>query len=313
MDKLNQVLESIFLIDDMITVKKKDAVTQRQFFNDRAKTLFNITQKPKVIFKDHLISLKGREINSRCYIPEIISSDGAIVFYHGGGWMLHNIDVYQLFCFYLADICQCKVISVEYRLSPEHKFPQGVDDAIDSMQWIFDNAKLFGINPKKLIVAGDSAGGNYAAVICHERLKHGLPLPLAQVLIYPAVDMSKVYPSQEKFSGLKYSLDKDWLQMMFDEYFTNPSREAFSSKASPILNKNFSQQPDVMLIIADHDPLQDEIMAYQNKLEAAGVEVETHHYPTMPHGFISFIGIVDESLDAINKISKFCKSQFDKA
>jgi acetyl esterase len=309
MATLNPTLAAIFQTPEMLEVKTRDVKQQRVYFNDRANTLFKITEKPEVEVENIIIPLTGRDIPARIYTPQAVTTDGAIIFYHGGGWMLHNLDVYQLFCFYLADQTKCKVVSVEYRLAPEHPFPEGVNDGIESMQWFIENIDNFGINSSKLIIAGDSGGDNIATVACHE-LSKSHKQPIAQVLLYPAVDLSKVYPSQELFQTQEYSLSKDWLQMMFDHYFTNPKREVFNPKASPILYKDFYVQPDCLLVIADFDPLRDEGIAYGEKLAQSGVNVECVHYPTMPHGFATFIKIVDEAEDVINKIAVFCQKKF---
>ena len=178
------------------------------------------------------------------------------------------------------------------------------------MQWITKHADDLGINSSKLIIAGDSGGANLATVACHELAKQSQALPIAQVLLYPAVDLSKVYPSQQLFQAHEYSLSKEWLQMMFDHYFKNPVREVLNPKASPLLYQDFSNQPECLLVIADFDPLRDEGVAYRNKLEEAGVKVETVHYETMPHGFATFIKIVPEAEDVIEKIAIFCQKKF---
>ena len=312
MDNLDETLKTIFLTPELLAIKRQDVKTQREFFNQRAQTLFNITEKPNVAYNDFEIMLADRMLKSRLYTPLNCCTDGAIVFYHGGGWILHNIEVYQLFCFYLATYAECKVISVDYRLAPEYPFPAGVQDAIDSFEWIHQNVNQFDIDSNKLIVAGDSAGGNFVGSICHERALNQLSLPLAQILIYPAMDLSKVYPSQELFKDEQYSLSQDWLQMMFNHYFTNPSRQAFMPMASPLRYQNFSGQPPVLLIIAEHDPLRDEGLAYGEKLLQAEVPVELIKYSTMAHGFATFIGIVDEAVEAVKQMGIFSKKQFSE-
>lgn len=310
MQPYSDILANIFLNQEMVAIKKQPVQAQRDFFTARAKTLFDLVAKPAYQLDKHDIPLEGRHLSAWCYTPEKCDYTGAIVFYHGGGWMLHDSEVYQLFCAYLSDKTKAKVISVDYRLAPEHPFPAGVKDAIEAYDWIVKQPETFKIDTRNLVIAGDSAGGNLTAEVCHHRAFYNLTMPVAQVLIYPATDLLNTYPSQQAFADHQYSLNDTWYQMMVDHYFSGDLTQASNPLASPVLYNDFSAQPPTKLIIADYDPLRDEGLAYGEKLSEAGVELDTEHFPSMAHGFITFISVVDEAMQATESIARFCQQHF---
>jgi pimeloyl-[acyl-carrier protein] methyl ester esterase len=306
MDQLNQTLAALFCESAMIEIKQKPVDRQRSFFNEKAEQLYNMNPKPATTWYDQAIPLKGRTLKARVYEPSFVANEGVIVFFHGGGWMLHNLDVYHLFCLYLADRAKTRLISVAYRLAPENPYPAGVNDACASVDWIIDHANNLGIDPGLLVIAGDSAGGNLTSVVCHERALAGQSMPAAQVLVYPSCDLSSTYSSQHKFTSHEYSLTPRWYRMMYENYLNHPEIEIYEPQASPLLYKDFSRQPKTLMILAGQDPLKDEGIAYADRLKQAGVAVDLKVYPTMTHGFVTFIRLVDEALDAVNRIGQFC-------
>ncbi len=231
-----------------------------------------------------------------------------VVFFHGGGWVIGTIESHDPTCRALASASGCAVASVEYRLAPETSFPAAPEDCYAATRWLAENASELGVDGSRLAVAGDSAGGNLAAVVALMARQEGGPEISYQVLIYPAVDVAGDYPSRtENAEG--YFLTGRAMEWFYDHYLQDETH-AREPLASPILAEDHSGLPPAIVITAGYDPLRDEGEAYAQKLSDAGVDVKVNRYEGEIHGFASMIGALDEARDAINEIGKELRTVF---
>ncbi len=212
-------------------------------------------------------------IPARIYTPKVLRlSNGlapCLVFFHGGGWVIGDLDTHDVACRKLADEGQLMVISVDYRLAPEHKFPAAVDDAIAATKWIADNAKQLGIDASRLMVGGDSAGGNLAAVVAISARDGNGPRIAGQVLIYPATDFAKTHPSHrepETSILLTHTVIK-W----FRDHYLRDAADGSDWRASPARARTLAGLPPAYVLTAGADPLRDEGDEYAQRLKDAGV------------------------------------------
>lgn len=218
-----------------------------------------------------------------------------VVFFHGGGWAYGALDDYDGLLRALAALSGAVIISVAYRLAPEHPFPAGLEDAIAATRYVASNARTLGVDPQRLAVMGDSAGGNLAAVAAQIGRTRGLKLA-AQFLLYPMLDISRShtdYPSRLSFGNGDFFLTRDAIDASRDFYLTNPSLKD-DSRVSPLNERNLEGLPPAFILTPGCDPLRDEAVSYAQRLKAAGVD--THYYcpPGAIHGFLSF-GVLDSA------------------
>ena len=217
----------------------------------------------------------------------------ALVYLHGGGWVIGDLDTHDTLCRELANGAGCAVVSVDYRLAPEHRFPAAVDDAIEALRWVHTHAGELAIDPDRLAVGGDSAGGNLAAVAALALRDEGLPLRL-QLLIYPATDMRQVAPSHER-NGQGYLLTRDSM----DYYSGHYQAPHTDWRASPLLHTDLSALPPALVITAGYDPLCDEGLQYAQRLSESGVACTHVCFSRQIHGFILMGGVLEEAHDAV--------------
>jgi acetyl esterase len=234
------------------------------------------------------------EIPLRIYTPA--AAAGALpvlVYFHGGGWVIGDLDTHDDICRAFCHHAGCMVVSVDYRLAPEHKFPAAADDAFAATRWVAANAATLGIDPDRLAVGGDSAGGNLAAVVAHLARDHGGPAIRYQLLIYPATDMQLSHPSVSELAE-GYRLSRADMRWFIDHYLRDDNDKT-DPKASPLHAGSFTGLPPALVITAGFDPLRDEGKAYADKLSAAGVEVYYHCYEGMVHGFFGMAGALTQA------------------
>jgi acetyl esterase len=244
--------------------------------------------QPPIIFQtlDFEIPTAGPAVNVRLYRP--VDSNVALpvlIFFHGGGWVLGDLESHDILCRRLANAAGCAVLAVDYRLAPESKFPAPLDDAIAATNWVFDNAMKLNVDARRVAIGGDSAGANLAAVVTHVARDAGAPPIRFQLLIYPVVDLGFGYPSHQ--------LNEDALPVLGgtmiwfrDHYLSDPAQRG-DWQASPLLADNFRGLPPAYVLTAGYDPLADEGRAYANKLASSGVSVEHRRYPGQIHGFLT--------------------------
>lgn len=225
-----------------------------------------------------------------------------MVYYHGGGFMLGSPELYDTTCRRLAVRSGCTLLSVGYRLAPETQFPGAVEDAYAAALWASRNAARLGADPAKLVLAGDSAGGNLAAVVAQMALDSGeFPVAL-QVLVYPMTDMSREYPSHRR-NASGYMLTTKALHWFMDNYIPDHA-DRLDPRASPILRPDLKGLPPALVISAEFDPLVDECAAYAERLAAAKVAVKNVCFSGMIHPFLTLSGIVKDSAKAEELIAE---------
>ena len=267
-------------------IQDSEAAVFREYYNSR--------QLPSTeeIFEIRDISAGG--VPSRLYRPNADKNLGLLVFYHGGGWVIGGLDSHDSVCRSLANRMGHAVLSVDYRLAPENPFPAAVEDAMCSLRWAYENAAELGINPDRIAVGGDSAGGNLAAIVSQQR-----PVPLVfQMLIYPATDMTASFPSHvENAAGpvlTKQAMD----------WFTNHYMPASADKKDPLASPHFAPDsllkgaPPALIITAELDPLRDEGEEYGRRLIANGVTASVVRYNGMFHSFFQMHQLLDDANSA---------------
>ncbi|WP_458122350.1 alpha/beta hydrolase [Paenibacillus sp. Z6-24] len=256
----------------------------------------NVPQTDIYRVEDRSIPLADRQITVRLYTPTDANVHPALIFYHGGGWVLGSLDSHDELCRKLAREAECVVISVDYRLAPEHPFPVAVWDAYDSLHYIAEHAEEYGIDAKRIAVSGDSAGGNLAAVACIIARDKSGPEICYQLLFYPSMGNATDTPSyRENSQG--YLLTADMMNWFRKCYFKQPEDENHPY-ASPVLSGDLSGLPPALIMTAEYDPLRDSGAEYARRLKKEGVEAEYICYDGMIHGFVT-MGQLDRTQEAI--------------
>jgi acetyl esterase len=250
---------------------------------------------PVAAVRDLAIPGPGGEIPLRAYTPEGAGeSPPVVVFLHGGGWALGSIATYDAPVRALANASGAVVVSVEYRLAPEHRFPAAVDDSLAAVRWAAAESGQLGADPSRVAVAGDSAGGNLAAV-CARRLRGELELRL-QALIYPVADGGVNTPSYREF-GDRYGLTAAGMRRFWELYLDGA--DSSHPDASPLRDPDLSGVAPAYVLTADHDVLRDEGEAYAKRVRDAGVDVELRRWPGTIHGFFRWLAATDVAGEAI--------------
>lgn len=238
----------------------------------------------------------------RLYRPEGVAAPAPVlVYYHGGGWTIGDLDTHDVLCRELALGAGCVVAAVDYRLGPEHRFPAAVDDAAAATRWVQSHAAELGIDAQRLAVGGDSAGGNLAAVVSlllrDDSGESDAPAPRLQLLIYPATDMRAVAPSHTS-NGQGYVLTRDSINY-FRSHYIDDAASYEDWRASPLLHKDLSRLPPALIITAGFDPLRDEGRQYADALSAAGTPTQYIGFERQIHGFITMGKLIDEARTAV--------------
>ncbi len=224
----------------------------------------------------------------------------AILFLHGGSWSLGGLDSYDLPCRFLASSTKCLVIAVDYRLAPEHKFPAAVEDSLAAWRWLAGNAEAIGAMPRRLVVAGDAAGGTLAAVVAQET-RNDAVRPALQALIYPILDLAMDTRSYDLFSDgfLATRRSVEWGR---DTYLADPS-EVDDPRVSPLRAADFTGLPPTLVFTAGFDVVRDEGAVYAEKLRAAGVRVVHRNFDSLIHGFVGMRGVLQAAARAMDDIA----------
>ena len=221
----------------------------------------------------------------------------ALVYYHGGGWVIGDLDTHDTLCRELANGSGCAVVSVDYRLAPEHRFPAAVDDAIAAARWVRREAAALKLDAQRIAVGGDSAGGNLAAVVAIAARDAGEPPFAWQLLIYPATDQHRTAPSHAS-NGQGYLLTRDTMDYFTGHYLPDARLHA-DWRASPLLHPDLSRLPPALVLTAGYDPLRDEGLAYAQKLSEAGTRATQLSFERQIHGFILMGKVLAEANDAV--------------
>jgi len=258
--------------------------------------------EPVARVEDRKIPGKAQQIPIRIYSPQGDGPFPGAVFYHGGGFVLCDLDTHDNICRALAKRANAVVVAVDYRLAPEHKFPASLEDCLDVTCWVAANAAALRIDPRRLAVVGDSAGANMATVIARRARDARGPAIALQVLVYPIVDMSSAdTPSHREFAE-DHFLTRSAMDWFARQVFNSPA-ETTNPDASPMLAKDLGGLPPALIITAECDPLRDEGEAFARRLQSSGVPVTLTRYDGMIHPFLSFLGVSPSAQRAVDQIA----------
>lgn len=284
------------------------AVARRLYRDTRAA----LTPDPPPVESARLVLAPGPAgpVPLRAYRPRGAGPEAvlpALVYFHGGGWVIGDLDTHDVVCRTLANGARCAVFSVEYRKAPEAPFPAAVEDAIAATAWIAASAPALGVDGARIAVGGDSAGGNLAAVVALAARETGAPALAFQLLIYPAVDQRMGHASIEK-NGEGYLLTRQNMLYFRGHYLPNEA-DRLDWRASPLLAPSLAGLPPAFVLTAGYDPLVDEGRAYAERLAREGVAAEQRCYEGMVHGFIT----MGRVLDAANAALAECAAALARA
>ena len=254
--------------------------------------------EPQDVADVHNLSAPGPlgDIKLRLYVPRGAPAgvaQPALVYFHGGGWVLGDLESHDGVCRHLANASGCRVVAVDYRMAPEFRFPAAFDDSAAATRFVFDNAPSLGIDPARIAVGGDSAGGNLAAAMAVLATQGGLPRLAFQLLIYPVVDLAMTFDSYQRVTDgvLLTASAMRW----FIDLYLNSAAERTDWRASPLRAADLSRTPPAFVLTVAHDPLCDEGIAYARRLAQEGVRVTHTHLSDNIHGFLTMGKVVRAS------------------
>ncbi len=316
--KLNMALDpQARVVLDLMAAAGNPPVHQRTV--EEARASFNLKPlagaAPDVAaVTDRRIPVAGGDVPIRIYTPsgaEAATPLPVLIYFHGGGWVVGNLEAADIPCRHLANKAQCIVVSVEYRKAPEHKFPTPAEDAYAAVCWVHDHADELGADRSRIAVGGDSAGGNLAIVTTMmSRDRCGVPLCF-QMLLYPATDHNFGTPSyRDNAEGyLLGTADMAW----FWNHYLPEGDDGSHPYASPLRARDFSRLPPALVITAGFDPLRDEGDAYAERLAAGEVSVRHLRYDDMIHGFFWMPGVLSRAHEAYNACAQALREAFSAA
>ncbi|HZX09013.1 alpha/beta hydrolase [Kribbella sp.] len=317
---LDPDIQLLLRLDNLLPhTTKTDAATARAHFRSLCKL---IPGTPAEVQRTTDLTVRGTagQLGARLYVPRPTSSGagqgdeartaesgprsagaegvgrGLLVFFHGGGWVVGDLDTHDAVCRSIAADAGIRVLSVDYRLAPEAPAPSAAEDAIAAFTWAVDHAEDLGVDPALVAVGGDSAGGNLAAVVAQQTVRRDLPTPALQVLLYPAVDLVARRPSRDLFSEgfILTEADIIWYR---DHYTPDPTLRP-DPIVSPLRAEDLTNLPPTYLTTAGFDPLRDEGREYAEALTAAGNALTHVHHPSLPHGHTNLLTVPGTTREA---------------
>jgi len=238
----------------------------------------------------------------RVYRPPVQRDTAIVLYMHGGGWVLGDIDGFDDFCRRFSAASGLMVASLEYRLAPEHPFPAALDDSVEALNWVVANAESLGADPARIVVMGSSAGGNLAAVLAAtEGRRPGSPI-VHQALLYPVLDSRMEHPSFiENATGMY--LTSRQMRWFWDQYVPDPA-DREDPRVSPAHAPSLAGLPSATVVVAEHDPLRDEGREYAARLKADGVAVSFLEFPGQIHGFLAMSGVIAGAEEALDRVAQ---------
>jgi acetyl esterase len=257
---------------------------------------------------EHRVLVKGGEIAVRVYSPGGPGPHPALVFYHGGGWVIGDLYTHDGICRSITNAAGCMVASVDYRLAPEFRYPVAVEDSYAGLTWVVDNAGRLGIDARRVAVGGDSAGGNLAAVVALMARERGGPALTQQTLIYPVTNNDLDTPSYHE-NATGFLLTRDGMRWFWRHYLAR-DEQGQEPYASPLRASSLAGLPPALVITAGCDPLRDEGEAYAARLRDAGVPVTLTRYEGIFHGFIRMTRLHDKAKAALDEIAGSLRKAF---
>jgi acetyl esterase len=264
-------------------------VAEARALMDRSAPTLDLPAAQRVAAYDRMVPCADGPRRTRVYVPQAAPATAApgLVYFHGGGWVVGSIESHDRLCRGLADRSSVVVLSVDYRLAPEHPFPAAVQDAIAASRWVLDHAEQLGLDPARIAIGGDSAGGNLTAVSCLA-LRDAARRPAFQLLLYPGTDMTRALPSHAMFPD-SFFLSRaagDW----YLGHYLPASADLRDPLASPLFAPDVARVAPALVVLGGFDPLRDEGRAYADRLRDAGVPVETVCVDGQMHGFLMLGG-----------------------
>jgi acetyl esterase len=254
------------------------------------------TVEPVAHIENRSIPGPGGAIPIRIYLPEGAKPSPALVFFHGGGFVMGDLESHDALCRQLANAARCAVVAVDYRLAPENKFPAAADDCYAATRWVAENGAAVGIDASRLAVGGDSAGGNFAAVVALMARDRGVPKLRFQLLMYPALDATC---SSDSYRSVKDPFPAiEECRYLWTSYVRDDA-DRRDWRVSPVFATNLKDLPRALVMTAEFDPLRDEGEAYANKLRAAGNAVTLTRYNGTIHGFVSMAHLLDKGKQGV--------------
>lgn len=269
--------------------------------------------KPKALVDVEDRSLPGvaGDIPVRIYRSKSSTIKPVLVYFHGGGWVLGDLDSADYICRFFALQAECLVVSVDYRLAPEYKFPAAVEDAYAATSWVAKNAAALNGDPSCVAVGGDSAGGNLAASVSLMARDKGEPSLVYQLLIYPVMKYGFDTQSYEKYGQGGFGLTKDEMVWFWHHYLASVA-DGQNPYASPLLALSYEQLPPAWIITAEYDVLRSEAEAYAARLQEAGVPVQLLRYDGMIHNFVALAPVIDQGERTLLEIAVQLRRAFAK-
>jgi acetyl esterase len=265
--------------------------------SDERRAQAPVVPEPVAQVADRTIDGPGGPLRIRVYRPDSSTTPPVLVFFHGGGWVLCDLESHDPICRVLANRTGCVVVSVDYRRAPESRYPAAVEDAYAATRWVAGHADELNVDADRLVVFGDSAGGNLAAAVALMARDRGGPRIACQVLAYPVTDHDFDTGSYRDF-GADHFLTTAAMRWYWDQYAPEPvDRDA--PYLSPLRARDLGNLPPALVVSAECDPLRDEGLAYAQRLRDAGTEVEQTTYEGMIHGFFTMIGALDGARQAV--------------
>jgi acetyl esterase len=260
--------------------------------------------------EDQAIPGPAGDIPIRVYTPQGEGPFPILVWYHGGGFTIGSLDSHDPICRQLCAQAECLVVSVDYRLAPEHRFPAAVEDSFAALQWVGEHGAELGGDPSRIAVSGDSAGGNLSTVVSILARDNGGPALRFQALIYPTTDARADYPSVRD-NGENAFLSADTMAWFYEHYHGDAAdKNKLDWRASPILTEDLSDLPPALIITAEYDTLRDEGEAYGEALREAGNSVTIRRYEGMTHVFVQLAGLLEEGRQAIAEVATALRTAF---
>ena len=250
----------------------------------------------------------GGPLKLRVYTPEGAGPFPLLVFFHGSGFVLCSLDTHDGMCRNLCAGSGHVVVSVDYRLAPEHRFPAATEDCLAATRWAAAHAAELGADPARVVVGGDSAGGNLAAVTALRLRDEGGPTPTGQLLLYPVTDWHTPGTPSYAENAEGYGLTRATMEW-FWEHYLNDSSEAAHPHAAPLRASDLSRLPPAYIMTAEYDPLRDEAEEYGRRLRAAGVPADISRCAGMNHGFLFWVGVVDRAGGAMAEACRWLRAR----
>lgn len=298
---MGDVDPKIRVLLDMIAALQQSPLsetTPQQFRDMRARSrdILNPPAPPISIVREETVAGGAGQLKARLYDTQDGEARPALVYYHGGGFVLGDLDSHDALCRRLAHYGDIRIIAIDYRLAPEHPFPAAVEDAAAAFADISARHLHFGVDPFRIALGGDSAGANLAAATARSAARSGPPAKF-QMLFYPVTQTVRSTPSREKFAD-GYFLTKESIDW-FDGHYLPPSVDRYDERVSPLLAPPPKGLAPALVVTAGFDPLKDEGRDYADQMEKAGVDCRYVDYPDQVHGFVSFTAFSSVAEEAI--------------